>query len=83
MMTMKELVKSDGFIVYRKLRLKIGNKVVNSLIEHNILHLRPTTRCSYDFPDRLQDCLDGPLVTAESGCSLFAMRYLVNYLEKR
>ena len=58
---MKIIIASPGGVVlYNKLRRKLGRKIIDSLIEHNILHLRPTNRWLFDI---------GPVVTAKSACN--------------
>ena len=75
---MKQLVSPPGFVGYEDLCDKLGALVTDSLIEHNIIHLHPTRRCSYDLP--IRD--DVPVVTAQSACGIFAMEHLLKSLDK-
>ena len=52
----------------------------DSLIEHNIIHLRPTTRGSYDIG---KIAIQGGVVTAESACGLYAMNCMLNEKEAK
>ena len=73
---MKKLVGSySGVLAYQDLCKEMGRPVVDSLIEHNIIHLRPTKLCSYDVD--VGD-IKGGLITAESPCGLHVMKHLVN-----
>ena len=68
---MSKLVSSEGYMMYDDLCEQIGAPVVDSFIEHNILHLRPTRRCTHDLPAMFYDKLDDvPVVTAEFACGL-------------
>ena len=51
----------------------LGESVVNSLIEYNIINLRPTSSFSHDLP-----MYDTPIITAESPASLVAMEELIS-----
>ena len=65
-------------MMYDELCDQFGATVVDSFIEHNILHLRPTRICMHDLPAVCYDkpVNTGPVVTAESACGLYAMKYL-------
>ena len=76
---MSKLVASEGFLLYHDLCEKLGTMVVDSFIEHNVLHLRPTTLYMYDLPAAFYSKqIDVPIVTAESACGLYAMRLVLN-----
>ena len=45
-----ELMMSDELLDYDTLCGKFGKEVVNSMIEYNLMHLRPTCTLSYDMP---------------------------------
>ena len=79
---MTKLVCADGFVFYTDLCDKLGGAVVDSFIEHNIVHLRPTKRCTYDLPPSFYCYPDDiPIVTAESACGLYAMSRLLKQLK--
>jgi len=61
-----------GCLDHRKLIDDMGVEVVSSLIEYNILHYRSVSRILYDIPK-----FKGPIVTAESGCSLYTMELVL------
>lgn len=79
----RKLVDSDGVVKYAELCKDLRPDIIDSFIEHNIVHLRPTARSSYDLPARMQAFPDVPLVTSESGCSLIAMKYLIQHLDEK
>ena len=58
---MKYLVESQsGYALYSELCTSLGSSVVDLLIEHNIVHLRPAGMCSYDFPLEMMIALMRP-----------------------
>ena len=61
---------------YDQLCGKFGEKIINSVIDYNLLHLRPTSHLSFDIPDH-----ENPIVTAESPAALVAIRELVAKME--
>ena len=71
--TMKMLIESQcGYLLYSDLCTSLNSSVVDSLIEHNILNLRPVGLCSYDL------ALPGEaVVTPESACGRIAMEDLL------
>ena len=76
--TMNLLVTSPNkFVVYSDLCKELGVAAVDSLLEHNIIHLRPVGLCSYDLTNQP----DQPIVTAESPCGLIAMEDLLKQFE--
>ena len=79
---MSKFVSSEGFMMCDDLCEQIGAAGVDSFIEHNILHLWPTRRCTHDLPGMFYAKLvvDVPVVTAESACGLYAMKYLLKRL---
>ena len=70
----RKVVKS-GAVSYRTLCKEKGMRVIDSLIEHNIIHLRPTKR------NMGKNRIKGAVVTAESGCGLYAMDYMLKQKE--
>ena len=54
-----------------------GSTVIDSLIEHNIVHLRPVGMCSYDIPLH-----EEAIVTPESACGRIAMTLLLNTISQ-
>ena len=66
---MKMLTTSTGILDYDKVCETLGKDAVDSMIKHNIIHLRPTCRLSYDVPDHTS-----PIVTAVSPAALVAMK---------
>ena len=78
---MKTVIASPGGIVsYDVLCEKMGRKTIDSLIEHNIIHLRLTNMWSFDIDEAK---VIGPVVTAESVCGLYAMRRMVEQIETK
>lgn len=69
---MKMMIDESGIINYDTVCEKLGISVINSLIEYNIVHLRPTSSLSYDVPMH-----DTPVITAESPASFAAMKKLL------
>lgn len=64
--------------MYDELCEQFQGTVIDSFIEHNIFHLQPTWRCTYDLPVTFYSKpIDVPIVTAESACGLYAVRYLL------
>jgi len=79
---MRKLVCSGGFLVYSDLCEEFGGAVIDSFIEHNILHLCPTRQCSFDLPASFYNMpLDVPIVTTELACGLYAMRLMFEQLK--
>ena len=65
------------FLIYDELVGEYGADVVDSMIAHNILHLRPTNRFAYD----LDAPEETPIVSAESPAALYAMRSLLKQVD--
>lgn len=77
---MKKLVESpNGFLVYSILCREIGKKAVDSMIEHNLIHLRPVGFYSFDLPNAPEG---KGVVTAESPPHLAKMRILLQGIEE-
>ena len=77
---MQKLVKAEsGFLIYDDLCKEHGRSVIDSMIEHNILHLRPTNYCSFDLPSQPKH---KAIVTAESACGRIAMEDVLKELGK-
>ena len=71
---MKMLVNSKlGVVQYNSACDSIGKDIINSMIEYNLIHMRPTSRLSFDVPEHKR-----PIITAESPAALAAMKMLVN-----
>lgn len=53
---MMEMMTSSpkGVVEYSKMCKEFGRDVVNSVIEYNLMHIRPNHRLSYDIPN-MQD----------------------------
>lgn len=76
--TMTKLVTFNGFVMYSELCKELRVKIVDSFIEHNIIHLHPTRRCTFDLPAVFYDKPDDePIITAKSACGLYAMKKLL------
>ena len=74
---MKQLVRSkSGCVSYASLCEELGSPVVDSLIEHKILHLRPIY--SYDLPNQSEGEV---VVTAESPSLHYVMKHLIKELQ--
>ena len=73
---MEELVESPPGISYFHLCNTLGKPIIDSLIEHNVIHLRPTSQCCFDIKK-------GDIVTAESPCGLNAMKHMVKMIKSR
>ena len=68
------LVESKcAFVLYDTVCESVGKLAVDSLIQHNVLHLRPTKECSYDLPDQPEN---QGIVMPESVCGYVAMKYV-------
>ena len=78
---MKELVTSpQGILSYYDLCiLKYGGTSLDSLIEHNIIHLRPSAQCHFDINVEMSSN-DG-LIMAETPCGFNAMKAWVTRYE--
>ena len=73
---MKALVQHK-FLLYDELCDYLGENAVNSLIAHNLMHLRLTKLISFD----LQDQEDGiAVVTPETPCGYVAMERVLQKL---
>ena len=71
---MAELIESEkGFLLYNKLCKEFGERVIDSIIKANILHLRPTGTLSYD----LDNAPDEAIVTADSPSCALAMKLIL------
>ena len=69
---MEELVESPPGVSYFNLCDTLGKPIIDSLIEHNVIHLWPTSQCCFDI-----DIKKGDIVTAETPCGLNAMKRMV------
>ncbi|MBC8283489.1 MAG: hypothetical protein H8E32_06710 [Nitrospinae bacterium] len=77
---MKQLTTSKtGFLIYRDLCMEMGIPVVNAFIDHNLLHLRPSSDFAYDLPEFPEDV---SVVTAETPSSLIAMKRILEEIDK-
>ena len=73
---MELLVNSpDGFLEYENLCLTMTDKVVDSFIHYNLLHLRPSKEFAWDIPNAPTE---RAIVTAETPSAIEAMRQLLN-----
>ena len=73
---MKMITESQyGYVSYSELCKSLGSSVVDSFIEHNILHLQPVGLCSYDLELPAE-----AVVTPESTCGHIAMQNLLKKL---
>ena len=78
---MKQLVATpQGVASYYHLCKEFGTTSIDSLIEHNILHLRPLAHCGFDI-DVKESYIAG-LITAESPCGFNAMKAFVNTVDE-
>ena len=78
---MRNLVDAEeGFLDYKELCDEYGREVVKSLIEHNILHLRPGKEFSYDLPSQR---IEQAVVTAETPASVVAMKELLADIDSK
>ena len=68
---MKMLTKEE-IIMYNTLCKELGSAVINSMIQYNLIHLRPTARLSFDVPKHRD-----PIITAKSPAALVAMKSLL------
>ena len=76
---MKKLVNSkEGFLAYEDLCKEIGLSVVDSLIDSNLLHLRPSPNFAYDLP---KHHASKSILTAETPSSLVAMKEVLSDIE--
>ena len=71
---MRKVVKS-GAVSHQTLCKEKGMRVIDSLIKHNIIHLRPTKR------NMGKNRIKGGVVTAESACGLYAMDHMLKQKE--
>ena len=72
---MREFIESKrGFLYYENACNRFGKVYIDSLVEKNLVHLRPTKQFSYDLI--LQE--DGvPVITPETPCGLIAMKKIL------
>jgi len=78
---MTQLVQSQsGFVLYDAVCENIGKPAVDSLIQHNAIHLRPTKECSFDLPNQPEN---QGIVTPESVCGYIAMKHVLDELPKK
>lgn len=66
---MAVMVRDNWILPYCSACATFGKSTVNSLIKYNIVHLRPSSRMSFDVPRH-----ETPTITAESPAALIAMR---------
>ena len=64
----------EGFLIRDELCQKIKQSVIDSMIEHHLLHLRPRKEFSYDLPSAPDN---NAIVTPVSQADLYAMRLLL------
>jgi len=77
---MEKITRAEnGFLFYNSLCREMGDEVVNSFINHNLLHLRPVKDFSYDLPEAPDE---EPIVTAETPSSVVAMKQLLKDIQK-
>ena len=70
---MQMLLDSEvGVIQYNSACQAIGRDILHSMIEYNLIHMRPTFRLSYDIPEHRK-----PVITAESPAALMAMKLIL------
>ena len=70
---MELLVTSEfGTVKYKTVCKQFGKSVVHSMIEYNLLHMRPTSWLSFDIPSHNE-----PLVTTETPAALLAMKSIL------
>ena len=60
---------STGVLDYNVVCFKFGQGVIKSMIKHNVIHLRTTSRLAYDVPNHAD-----PIITAESPAAFVAMK---------
>jgi len=65
-----------GLLTYQFLCREMGNKVIQSLIEYNIIHLRPSSVLAFDVPQHKY-----PVISAESPATRVAMQEILEQLE--
>lgn len=71
---MEMVCHNKGIVDYETLCSKFGKETINSVIEYNVMHLRPTCTLSFDV-----EAHEEPIVTPESPASKAAMeRILLN-----
>lgn len=76
---MRMLVEANNnFLFYQDVCDVIDQRVVDALIEANVLHLRPTEKYSYDIPGHKSR----PILTAETPSSLLAMREILKEVKE-
>ena len=69
---MKMMAASVGIIEYSEMCRQFGEEVVNSVIEYNLMHLRPTHYLTCDISYHRK-----PVVTPESPAAFAAMKLLL------
>lgn len=75
LLVMKELCESEnGWILYNPLCDEIGRKIVDAMIESNLMHLRPAAKFSFD----VKNAPNKPILTAESPVAAFAMKLILD-----
>ena len=76
---MEKVIESEnGFLLYDELCKELGEVKIVSLIEANLLHLRPTPELSYD----LENAPKKMIVTADSPTSALAMKLILEEYSK-
>ena len=65
---MEMLTSQDGIVDYQFMCSKFRKEVINSIIEYNLMHLRPTCTLLFDVPLH-----ESPIVTAKSQAGKVAM----------
>ena len=74
---MELLTKDESdFLYYNKLCEKFDKEKVDSMIKHNLMHLRPTSSLSFDVPSH-----NTPIVTAESQAARVAMKKILSEID--
>ena len=68
--------ESTGYLDYDKACFKCGKEAIDSMIEHKVIHLRPTSRLAYDVPNHTD-----PIITAESPAAFYAMKKTLEKLK--
>ena len=63
-----------GFLIYDDLCQQFGEEVIDSMIEHHLLHLRPNREFSYDLPSAPDD---KAIVTPMSPAARYAMKLIL------
>ena len=66
------MLTKTGTLMYDDLCKEMGHTIINSMIQYNLIHLRPTARLSFDVCKHKD-----PIITAESPAALVAMKRLL------